>query len=91
MQTISELKNSDISLKIKKDSFSDKLESESFFLLIKPAKNIYINPQRKELIEKEIELLIQAGFKNIEISWSENKNWLDYVSKLISTELNEFI
>ena len=84
MQTISELKNSDISLKTKKDSFSNKLKSESFFLLIKPTKIIHANPQKNELIEKEIEPLIKAGFNNIEISWSENTNWLDYVSKLIS-------
>ena len=66
----------------KKDTFSKKLKSESFFLLIKPTKNIYANAIDRDLVEKEIELLIKAGFLNIEISWSHNENWLDYVSNL---------
>ena len=66
----------------KKDFFSKKLKSESFFLLIKPTKHIYTNAIYRDLIEKEIELLIKAGFINIEISWSDNTNWLNYVSKL---------
>ena len=36
----------------------------------------------KDLVEKELELLIKAGFKNIEISRSHNENWVDYVSNL---------
>ena len=82
MQTISDLKKSDIPTKDYKDSFSKKLKSESFFLLIKPTKNIYKCAKQRQLIEKQIEKLIKAGFKNVEISWSENENWIDYVSKL---------
>ena len=66
----------------KKDSFSKRLKSESFFLLIKPTKNIYTNTIERDLVELEIELLIKAGFINIEISWSNNENWLNYVSNL---------
>jgi len=66
----------------KKDSFSESLKSESFFLLIKPTKNIYKNTIERDLVELEIELLIKAGFINIEISWSNNENWLNYVSNL---------
>ena len=58
----------------KKDSFSERLNSESFFLLIKPTKNIYTDTIERDLVELEIELLIKAGFINIEISWSNNKN-----------------
>ena len=36
----------------------------------------------RDLVELEIELLIKAGFINIEISWSNNENWLNYVSNL---------
>ena len=61
----------------KKDSFSERLKSESFFLLIKPTKKIYTNTIERDLIELEIELLIKAGFINIEISWSNNENWLN--------------
>ena len=50
--------------------------------LKKPTHNIYTNAVSKDLVEKELELLIKAGFKNIEISWSHNENWLDYVSNL---------
>ena len=71
-----------ISLSKKKDSFSKSLKSESFFLLIKPTKNIYTNTIERNLVELEIELLIKAGFTNIEISWSNNENWLNYVSNL---------
>lgn len=66
----------------KKDSSSKSLNLESFFLLIKPTKNIYTNTIEKDLVELEIELLIQAGFTNIEISWSNNENWINYVSNL---------
>ena len=66
----------------KKDSFSKRLKSESFFLLIKPTKNIYTNTIERDLVDLEIELLIKAGFINIEISWSNNENWLNYVSNL---------
>ena len=76
------MKKSDISIKNKKDSFSRNLKSESFFLLIKPTKNIYKNSIERDLVELEIELLIKAGFINIEISWSNNENWLNYVSNL---------
>ena len=82
MLTISDLKKSDICLNNKKDSFSKLLKSESFFLLIKPNKNIYKNPKDREIIESQIEQLIKAGFINLEIGWSGNENWLDYVSKL---------
>ena len=66
----------------KKDSFSERLNSEPFFLLIKPTQSIYTNSIERDLVEQEIELLIKAGFINIEISWSNNENWLNYVSNL---------
>ena len=68
--------------KNKIDFFSKNLESKSFFLLIKPDKNFYTNPIDRELIEKQIEKLINKGFRNFEISWSDNKNWFNYVSNL---------
>ncbi len=66
----------------KKDSFSERLNSEPFFLLIKPTQSIYTNSIERDLVEQEIELLIKSGFKNIEISWSNNENWVNYVSNL---------
>ena len=50
--------------------------------LKKSTKNIYTNTFERDLVELEIELLIKAGFTNIEISWSNNENWLNYVSNL---------
>ena len=82
MQTTSDLKKSDNYIKNKKDFFSKNLESKSFFLLIKPTKNIYENALDKQLIEIQIEKLIKKGFRNIEISWSNNENWFNYVSNL---------
>ena len=69
-------------LKIKETFFSKKLESSSFFLLIKPTNNIYANFKKSNLIEKQIAQLIKADFINIEISWSENENWVNYISNL---------
>ena len=82
MLTISDLKKSDITKKNKKDSFSKKLKLGSFFLLIKPTKNIYTNTLVREKLYEQIEKLIKLGFINIEVSWSDNKNWLDYVFNL---------
>ena len=82
MQTISDLQKSDNPIKNKIDSFSRKLDLESFFLLIKLTKHTYSNAKDKKLIENQIENLINSGFRNIEISWSDNENWLDYVSSL---------
>ncbi len=76
------MKKSDASIKKKKILSLKKLTSESFFLLIKPFKNIYTNDSDRDLIENEIKQLVKAGFVNIEISWSNNENWLDYASNL---------
>ena len=76
------MKKSDPYRKIKKDFFSKKLEKQSFFLLIKPNENIYKNLLYRKLIEKQIDQLIKVDFTNIEISWSDNVNWVNYVSDL---------
>ena len=65
-----------------KDSFSDLLKKESFFLLIKPEDNIYSNPSLKNLFFEELEKLVKLGLKNVEIGWSKNENWLDFVSDI---------
>ena len=66
----------------KKDSCSELLKKESFFLLIKPEDNIYSNPSLKYLFFEELESLVKLGLKNVEIKWSKNKNWLDFVSDI---------
>ncbi|MDC3232284.1 bifunctional 4-hydroxy-2-oxoglutarate aldolase/2-dehydro-3-deoxy-phosphogluconate aldolase [Prochlorococcus sp. AH-716-A09] len=55
---------------------------EPFFLLVKPTQSIYTNSVESDLVEQEIKLLIKAGFINIEISWSNNEKWVNYVSNL---------
>ena len=82
MLTISDLSKSDKLINNKTDSFSTKLKSESFFLLIKPDKNIYSNVFDRKIIDKQIEKLINAGLMNLEITWSNNENWIDFVSKI---------
>ena len=74
----------------KEDSFSNLLKKESFFLLIKPEDNIYSNTSVKNSFFEELESLIKLRLKNIEISWSNNENWLDFVSeiKLKYTKIN---
>ena len=67
---------------IKEDSFSDLLLKESFFLLIKPEDKIYLNTSIKNLFFEDLESLVKLGLKNIEISWSNNQNWLDFVSEI---------
>ena len=82
MQTISDLEESDKYIKKKIDFFSNKIKLKSFFLLIKPTKKHYTNSRYNESFEKQIENLIKEGFGNIEISWSDNQNWFNYVSNL---------
>ena len=66
----------------KEDSFSNFLKTESFFLLIKPEDNIYSNTSLRNSFFEELEVLIKLRLKNIEISWSNNENWLDFVSEI---------
>ena len=66
----------------KEDSFSEFLKTESFFLLIKPEDNIYSNTSIRNSFFEELENLVKLGLKNIEISWSNDKNWLDFVSEI---------
>ncbi len=69
-------------MNIKEDSFSDLLLKESFFLLIKPDDNIYSNTFIRNSFFEELESLVKLGLKNIEISWSNNQNWFDFVSEI---------
>ena len=66
----------------KEDSFSEYLKIESFFLLIKPEDNIYSNTSIRNSFFEELEYLVKLGLKNIEISWSNNENWFDFVSDI---------
>ena len=66
----------------KKDSFSEFLKKSSFFLLIKPEDTFYSNTSIRNLFFEELESLVKVGLKNIEISWSNDKNWLDFVSEI---------
>ena len=65
-----------------KDSFSELLKKESFFLLIKLEDNIYSNTYIRNLFFEELESLVKLGLQNIEISWSKNVNWIDFVSDI---------
>ena len=69
-------------MNIKEDSFSDLLLKESFFLLFKPEHNIYSNSSIRNSFFEELESLVKLGLKNIEISWSNNEKWLDFVSEI---------
>ena len=69
-------------MNIEEDSFSDLLLKESFFLLIKPEDEIYLNTSIKNLFFEDLENLVKLGLKNIEISWSNNPNWFDFVSEI---------
>ena len=66
----------------KEDSFSDLLKKESFFLLIKPEDNIYSNTFIRKSFFEELDSLVKLGLKNIEISWSNKKNWLDFATEI---------
>ena len=67
---------------IKEDFFSDLLLKDSFFLLIKPEDNLYLNTSLRNSFFEELGSLVELGLKNIEISWSKNENWLDFVSEI---------
>ena len=66
----------------KKDSFLELFKQGSFFLLIKPEDNIYSNTSIRNSFFEELENLVKLGLKNIEISWSNNENWFDFVSDI---------
>ncbi|MDC2974713.1 bifunctional 4-hydroxy-2-oxoglutarate aldolase/2-dehydro-3-deoxy-phosphogluconate aldolase [Prochlorococcus sp. AH-736-K09] len=66
----------------KRVSFSEILKKETFFLLIKPENNIYSNYSLRNSFFEELESLIELGLENVEISWSKNENWLDFVSDI---------
>ena len=67
---------------IKEDSFSKFLKKESFFLLIKPEYNIYSNSSLRHAFFTQLESLVKLGLMNIEISWSKNDDWLNFVSEI---------
>ena len=67
---------------IKEHSFSNLLLKESFFLLIKPEDGIYLNTYLKNLFFEDLESLVKLGLKNIEISWSNDEKWFDFVSEI---------
>ena len=69
-------------MNVKKDPFSDLLLKESFFLLVKPEDNIYSNTSIRNSFFEELAILVKLGLKNIEISWSNNEKWLDFVSEI---------
>ena len=69
-------------MNIKEDSFSDLLLKESFFLLVKPEDNIYSNTYIRNSFFEELGSLVKLGLKNIEISWSNNEKWSNFVSEI---------
>ncbi len=69
-------------MNIKENSFSDLLLKDSFFLLIKPEDNIYLNTSIRNSFYEELGSLVKLGLKNIEISWSNNDKWLDFISEI---------
>ena len=66
----------------KEDSFSEYLKIESFFLLLKPKDAIYAHTSIRISFFKELESLVKLGLKNIEISWSNNEKWFDFVYEI---------
>ncbi len=69
-------------MNIKEDSFSDLPLKESFFLLVKPEDNIYSNTSIRNSFFEELGILVKLGLKNLEISWSKNEKWLDFVFEI---------
>ena len=69
-------------MNIKEDFFSDLLLKDSFFLLVKPEDNIYSNTSIRNSFFEELESLVKLGLKNLEISWSNNEKWSDFVSEI---------
>ena len=69
-------------MNIKEDFFSDLQLKESFFLLVKPEDHIYSNTAIRNSFYEELGILVKLGLKNIEISWSNNEKWLDFVYEI---------
>ena len=69
-------------MNIQEDSFSHLILKESFFLLVKLEDNIYSNTTIRNSFFEELESLVKLRLNNIEISWSNNENWFDFVSEI---------
>ena len=69
-------------MKHRKVSYSNELNLESFFLLIKPDNDFYSDDFKKNQLFNNIDKLINLGFKNLEIKWSNNTQWLNFVSNI---------
>ena len=69
-------------MNIRKDSFSDLILKDSFFLLIKPEDTIYSNTSIRNSFFEELGSLVKLGLQNIEISLSNNEKWFDFVSEI---------
>ena len=82
MQTTFDSNKSYNLIKNKENSFYEKIESHSFFLLIKPSKTLFSNIEYRNLIGKQIKQLTKTGFKNLEISWSNHSKWVEFVSNI---------
>ena len=62
--------------------FLENLNLVSFFLLLKLDNNLYTNNSKKKSLNDNIENLINSGLKNLEVSWSNNEKWSDFLLKI---------
>ena len=69
-------------MKSKKIFFLENLNLVSFFLLLKLDNNLYTNNSKTKSLNDNIEKLINSGLKNLEVSWSNNEKWSDFLLKI---------
>ena len=66
----------------KVNNFKKNISVHPFILLLRPQKIIYQNKIYQDIFLKEIENIISAGLKFLELPWEDNDHWLDLMHRL---------
>jgi len=62
--------------------FNNSLRTQPFFLLARPKEIIYECELARNSFKEDIKYIVGQGLKNLEVPWSENKNWLALMSDI---------
>jgi len=62
--------------------FNNSLRTQPFFLLARPKEIIYDCELARNSFKNDIKYIVGQGLKNLEVPWSENKNWLALMSDI---------
>ena len=64
--------------------FKRNLDIQPFFLLLRLDNNVYKNYQIRENLKRALRNLTDQGLLNVEVQWSDNENWIDFMADIKS-------